>query len=97
MASPNTVRRRLEQAHLKPRERFVIRRALIPVDKNSVRLRVTVEDPGYALDGRGNLVNPARRMTEADRRALGIRRNGQPRRARRALPSASTPDRKTAA
>lgn len=86
MASPNTEALRLEQARLQPYPRFVVRRALIPVkskdkDKKSFRLRVTVEDSSYALDDRGNVINPARRMSEADRRALGLRRNGQPRRA----------------
>lgn len=93
MASPNTQALRLAQARL-ARYRFVVKRALIPVDEQTSRLRVSVEDPGYALDARGNLINTARRMSEADRRALGLRRNGQPRRARRPI---DTPDRKTPA
>lgn len=106
MASPNTEALRLAQARLEPRRRFVVRRTLIPVsEKNgpkkqtpTYRLRVSIEDSSYGVDGRGNLVNTARRMSEADRRALGIRRNGQPRRpGRAALLGANTPDRKIAA
>lgn len=106
MASPNTEALRLRMARLEPRRRFVIRRAMIPVnvkgksgkDRPSYRLRVSVEDPSYAIDGRGNLINPARHMSETDRRALGLSRNGQPRRPGRATAlTADTPDRKTAA
>ena len=103
MASPNTEALRLQLARLEPRRRYVVRRALIPVaEKNgpkkqtpTYRLRVSIEDPNYGVDGRGNLINPARRMSEADRRALGLRRNGQPRRPGRAL--ATTPEGKIAA
>ncbi|SRR5581483_10190067 len=104
MASPNTEALRLAQARLEPRRRFVVRRALIPVvEKNApkketptYRLRVSLEDQAYALDQiTGAVINPARRMSEADRRALGIRRNGQTRRPGRAI--ATTPDRKIAA
>lgn len=96
MASPNMCLMRLRQAHLEPRIEYVVRREFIPVDKKTVRVKTTARD-GYLIDKvTGVAINPARRMSEADRRALGIRRNGQPRRARRAL--ASTPDsRKTAA
>jgi|SRR6185437_7415796 len=105
MASPNTEALRLAQARLEPRRRFVVRRSLIPItektaggkERKSFRLRVSLEDQDYALDQvTGAVINPARRMSEADRRALGIRRNGQPRRARHAAVSA-TPDRKNAA
>jgi hypothetical protein len=87
---------RLRQAHLEPRIEYVVRRELIPVNKTSVRVKTTARG-GYLLDkATGVAINPARRMSEADRRTRGIRRNGQPRRAQ--SPQASTPDsRKSAA
>jgi hypothetical protein len=103
MASPNTEALRLAQARLEPRRRFVVRRSLIPItekttsgkERKAFRLRVSLEDQDYALDqASGAVINPARRMSEADRRALGLRRNGQPRRRGRAP---LTPDRKIAA
>lgn len=96
MASPNMCLIRLKQAHLEPRTEYVVRREFIPVDKTSVRVKTTTRDGYLVNQTAGVAINPARRMSEADRRELGIRRNGQPRRARRAL--TTTPDnRKTAA
>jgi len=88
MASPNTLRLREAQAGLTPRPQWLIRRAATPLGKTGLfRLRTTVAE-GVEFDTRSGVHrNPARAMSEAERRELGISRNGLPRRRARALPA----------
>jgi hypothetical protein len=81
MASFNTLELRREMAALQPREQHVIRRALVPVGKSGrMRLQTSVA-PQAQVDARtGVHTNPARALTETQRRELGLRRNGRPRR-----------------
>lgn len=85
MASPNTEALRLAQAQLDRPPAYLVRRAIVPTDKKGGwRLRITAA-PGTVVDRiTGEYRNPARHMSEADRRALGLRRNGEPRRRNRA-------------
>ena len=63
-----------------PRERWIIRLAPIAVGKTglTMMMRRTVA-PGHHVRPDGSLINPARALTEQQRRELGLRRNGQPR------------------
>jgi hypothetical protein len=80
MASPNTLKLREEQSGLTPRPQHLIRRAATPIGKTGLFRIRTSAAPGVEMDHTGAMRNPARHMTEAERRALGLRRNGEPRR-----------------
>lgn len=84
MASPNTIKLRLDQAQLKPTEQWLLKREIVPVGKTDRwRTRITQAPHTVVDQATGEHRNPVRHMTEAQRRELGLSRNGRPRRRRR--------------